>query len=99
MRMGEKLNKFFLNLRAIQDCLCTIIVKKKGKLNDSQQINDALYNLYQTLFKEALSIQEECIQSFLDKVSLPKLNENQTLKHEGVITESELLKALIFLDK
>ena len=41
---------------------------------------------------------EECIQSFLDKVSLPKLNENQALKCEGAITECELLKALTFMD-
>ena len=72
-------------------------MNKKG-LNDSQQIDDALYNFYQTLLKEKLSISEECIQSFLDKVSLPKLNENQTLKCEGAITECELLKALTSMD-
>ena len=37
---------------------------------------------------------EEFIQSFLDKVSLPKLNENQTLKCEGAIAECELVKVL-----
>ena len=74
-------------------CLRTIIVTQK-ELNDSQQINVTLYNFYEALFKEKLSISEEFIQSFLDKVSLPKLNENQTLKCEGAITESELLKAL-----
>ena len=31
-------------------------------------------------------------------MSLPKFNENQTLKCEGAITESELLKALTFMD-
>ena len=66
----------------------------KKELNDSQQINDALYNICQ----EKLSISEECIQSFLDKVSLPKINENQTLKCEDVITECELLKALTSMD-
>ena len=70
----------------------------KKQLNDSQQINDALYNFYQTLYEEKLSISEECIQIFLDKVSLPKLNENQTLKCEGAIIESELLKALTSMD-
>ena len=75
-----------------------VIVNKK-ELNDSQQINDALYNFYQTLFKEKLSISEECIQSFLDKVSLTKLSKNQTLKKcEGAITEKELLKALTSMD-
>ena len=66
----------------------------KKELNDSQQINDALYNFYQTLFKEKLSLSEKCIHSFLGKVSLPKLNENQTLKCEGAITKYELLKGV-----
>ena len=97
---GEKSTKFFLNLekyRATQGCLRTIIVNKK-EINNSRQTNDALYNFYQTLFKEKLSISEECIQSFLDKVSLPKLNENQILKCEGTITECELLNALTSMD-
>ena len=79
---GEKSTKFFLNLekyRATQGCLRTITVNKK-ELNVSRQINDALYSFYRTPFKEKLSILEECIQSFLDKVSLPKLNQNQILK-------------------
>ena len=46
-----------------------------------------------------LSISEERIQIFLDKVSLPKLNENQTHKCEGAITEYEILKALTSMDK
>ena len=62
---------------ATQGCLRAIIVNKKV-LNDSQQTNDALYNFYQTRFKEKLSKSEEYIQNFLDKVSLPKINENQT---------------------
>ena len=92
--------KFFLNLekhRATQVCVCTIIVNKK-ELNDSEQIKDAPYTFYQTFFKEKLSISEECIQSFLDKVSLAKLNENQTLKCETAITECEVLKALTSRD-
>ena len=84
---GEKSTKFFLNLekyRATQGCIRSIIEDKK-ELNDSQQINDALYNFYQTVFKEKLSISEECTQNFLDKVSLPRLNENQTLKNVKVL--------------
>ena len=94
---GENSTNLFLNLekyRATQGCLRTIIMNKK-ELSDSQQINDVLYNSYQTLFKEKLFKSEECIQSFLDKVSVPKLNENQTVKCEDAITECELLKALM----
>ena len=81
----KKSTKFFLNLEkyhATQGCLRTVIVNTK-ELNDSQQINDALYNFYQILFKEKLSLLENRIQNFLDKVTLPKINENQTLKCEG----------------
>ena len=70
----------------------------KKELSGCQQINYALYNFFQTLFKEKLSILEEYIQSFLDKVYLPKLNENQILKCEGAITGSEFLKALTFMN-
>ena len=78
-RKTEKnLTNFQTNLnvekyRATRCCLRTVIVNKK-KLNDSQQINDALYNFYQTLFKGIISLAQECIQSFLDKVSIPKLS-------------------------
>ena len=48
---GEKSAKFFLNFekyRASQGCLRVIIVNK-NELNEPQQIDDALYNLYQIL--------------------------------------------------
>ena len=51
-----------------------------------------------TFFKAKLSLSEEYIQSFLDKVSLPKIHENQTLICEFAITECELLKALTSLN-
>ena len=41
---------------------------------------------------------EECIKSFLDEVSPPKLNENQTLTYQGAMTQSEPLKALNSID-
>ena len=69
------------------------LCQNKKELNNSQQINDRLRNFHQTLFKEKLSLLEECLQSFLDKVSLSKLTENQTLKCEGPLAESELLNA------
>ena len=40
----------------------------------------------------------DALYDFLDKVSLPKHNENQTLKYERAITDCELLKALTSMD-
>ena len=60
---GKKSTKFFLNLekyRATPGCLHAVIENKK-ELNDSEQRNDGLYNFYQTLFKEQLSLSEECM--------------------------------------
>ena len=92
--MGKsQLNSFWTLYRATKGCLRTIIMNK-----NSQQINDGQHKFYQTLFKEKLSISGEWKQGFLDKKSLPKLNKNQTLKYEGAITESELLKALTSTD-
>ena len=48
--------------------------------------------------KKNYPLSEKCIQSILDKMSLPKLYENQTLKCEGAINECELLKALTSMD-
>ena len=41
---------------------------------------------------------EESIQSFLDKVSFSKLNDDQALECEGIIKENEMLKALSSMD-
>ena len=38
------------------------------------------------------------IQSIVDKVSLPKLNDSQALECDGLMNENELLKALTSID-
>ena len=63
----------------------------KKELNDSQQINDALYNLYQTVFKEKLLISEECTQSFLAYVN------NRLIIESGRVI-SDVLKITNSLD-
>ena len=42
---------------------------------------------YITSMKLSLKKNYPCMQSFVDKVSLSKLDENQTIKCEGAITE------------
>ena len=41
---------------------------------------------------------EESVKSFVDKVSLPKLNDDQALECEGVINKNEILKSLSSMD-
>ena len=79
--------KLFLNLekyRTVTGSLRTIMINGK-KINEPKEISDALYEFHQTLSKMELSWSEELIQSLLDEVSLPKLNDNQALEWGGVM--------------
>ena len=91
-----KRKKDFLNLqkyRAAQGSLRTIIVSRK-EINELQKTT--VFD--QTLFIQKLSLYEESNQSFLGKVPLIKLNDNQALESGGGINENEFLKALISMD-
>ena len=61
------------------------------------EINNELYRFYKNLFKENLNTSKEAIFSFLENINLPTLTNEQTLECEGIISETELLKALKFV--
>ena len=85
--------------RAAQGSLSTITVNG-NEIKEPQEISNVLHDFNQILFKEKLSISEETsTQIFLNKVSLPKLNNNKALECAGVINENELLKAFTSTDK
>ena len=58
------------------------------------EINNELYKFHKDLFKENLNTSKEAISSFLENINLPTLTNEQTLEYEGIISETELLKAL-----
>ena len=92
-----KRKKGFLNLqkdRAAQGSLRTIIFSRK-EIHELQKTTNVFD---QTLFIQKLSWYEESNQSFLGKVPLIKLNDNQALESGGGINENEFLKALISMD-
>ena len=91
----EKSTKFFLNLeksRLSQGVVCSIL-KNKTEVKNQLEINNELYKFYKNLFKENLNTSKEDIFSFLENINLPRLTE-QALECEGIISETELLKAL-----
>ena len=66
---GKKSTKFFLNFEkycANQGCLHTMTVNEK-ELNDSQQINNPLYNFYQPLFTKNYPNRKNVYRVFLIK--------------------------------
>ena len=93
---GEKSTKFFLNLeksRSSQGVVRSILKNEIGVKHQSE-INNKLYKFYKNLFKENLNTSKEAISSFLENINLPTISNEQALEYEGIISETELLKAL-----
>ena len=90
-KSSEKSNKFFLNLEktcASQGLICTL-AKNEKEINDPIEINTELQDFYKKLFTDYLSISKQNAVSLLEDLPLPKLQEEQVIKCEGEITESE----------
>ena len=58
------------------------------------EIITELYKFYKNLFKENLNTSKEVIFSSLENINLPTLTNEQAFECEGIIGETELLKAL-----
>ena len=62
-------------------------------MNQNKIQNELLF-FYETLFKNTLSNTSEDYESFLNEVSVPKLNYEDAMICEGDLNELQLLKAL-----
>ena len=93
---GAKSTKFFLNLEKSRSSEGVVrsILKNKIEVKNQSEINNELYKSYKNLFKENLNTSKEAIFSFLENINLPTLTNEQVLECEGIISETELLKAL-----
>ena len=92
----EKSSKFFLNLEkhhAIQSQLRKVIVNEK-EIISPENINNEIYNFYKRLFTKKILTSKEKVDTFLNKMSLPKLDNQNAFSFEGPITETELLNTL-----
>ena len=93
---GEKSSKFFLNLEkhhAIQSQLRKVTVNEK-EIISPEDINNEIYNFFKNLFTEKILTSKEKVDTFLNKMSLPKLDNQKALSCERPITETKLLNAL-----
>ena len=93
---GEKSTKFFLNLEKSRSSQGVVrsILKNKIEVKNQSEINNEIYKFFKNLFKENLNTSKEVIFSFLENINLPALTNEQALECEGIINETELLKAL-----
>ena len=95
-KSGVKFNKFFLNLEKIRasEGLIRNFVKNEKEINDPVEINTEFQEFYEKVFTDNLSISKRNVVSLFEDLPVPKLHEEQIIKCEGEITESELLKSL-----
>ena len=99
----EKSSKFFLNLKkfhAVQGQVWSILSDDNKELNDQNEINKHLLKFYQRLFSENRKNDPNILKSYLDKLRIPKLSDNEKdiFVKELYITEKELLAALKSMD-
>ena len=88
----KKSNKFFLKLektRASQGLIRTL-VKNEKEINDPVETNTELQDFYKKLFSDNLSISKQNVVSLFENLTEPKLQEEQVIKWESEITESEM---------
>ena len=57
-------------------------------------INTELYEFCKNLSRENLNTFKEAIFSFLENINLPIFTNEQALECEGIVSDTELLKAL-----
>ena len=93
---GEKSTTLFLNLEKSRSSqgIVRSIFKKKIEVKNQLEINNELRKFYENLLKENLHASKDDIFSFLKNISLPTMTNEQALECKGIISETELLKAL-----
>ena len=84
------------NLAHLQGVVRSLL-KNKIEVKNQSEINNEIYKFFKNLFKENLNTSKEVIFSFLENINLPALTNEQALECEGIINETELLKALKFM--
>ena len=63
-------------------------------VTDQAEINKQLFSFYQSLFSGKVQNQTDKVEAYLDHIPLPKLNNEQTLSCECIISEDEVFKSL-----
>ena len=93
---GEKSTKLFLNLEKSRSSqgVARSILNNKIKVKNQSEMNNELYKFYKDLSNENLNTSKEATFSLLGNINLATLINEQALRYESILSETELLKAL-----
>uniref|UniRef100_A0A3B3I4T3 Reverse transcriptase domain-containing protein n=1 Tax=Oryzias latipes TaxID=8090 RepID=A0A3B3I4T3_ORYLA len=97
---SNKSGKFLANQLKINKEKSTItsIMDQTGNVtHDPVKINNAFKDFYQNLYTPQINPSEQSINSFLNNINLPKLNEDQITNLDSPLSLSELHEALLLM--
>ena len=98
--LGEKSNKYFLNLeksRARKNILRKICSETQ-EITDLTKINTNICDFHTNLFKEKLKTNIERLNNFLNDLSIPSFSETQKQICEEELTEKVIYESMISFD-
>ena len=95
--LGEKSNKFFLNLEKYLASHNTIrkAIHDAHEITDHQKLNNHIFSFYKKLFEERLQYDSKKLLKFLKDIPFPSLTEEQKKNCEGELMEKEIYQSLI----
>ena len=98
--LGEKSNRYFLNLEKSRACqnILSKSCSKNQEITHLTQMNSAIFDFYANLFKEKLETKSDSLNNFLNDISIPSLSETQKQICEEELTEKDIYKSMISFD-
>ena len=98
--LGEKSNKYFLNVEKSRACqnILRKICSETQEITDHTKINSATFDFYANLFKEKLETNSESHNNFLNEISIPSLSKTQKQICERELRENDIYESRITIN-
>ena len=99
--LGEKSNKYFLNLEKNWACQSILrkICSEPQEITGFTKINSAINDFYSNLFKVKVETNSKSLNNFLKDISILSLSETQKQVCEEELTKKDIYEFIISFDK
>ena len=99
--LGEKSNKYFLNLEKHRAKMSSIsrLVCDSREVSSQKDINNELHNFYKNLYSNRCTTSSSEVSNMLSRMDLKVLNQNEKELCKSYLTEEELYNALMEMNE
>ncbi|RUA06507.1 MAG: hypothetical protein DSY43_01875 [Gammaproteobacteria bacterium] len=96
MEQGEKSSKYFLTLEKRRQSKTHVrkLLENEKEITNPKEIIEKLKNFYSHMYSPKNEFSEDECFSFISKLNTPRLNEQEKLKCEGLLTNKECYESL-----